>query len=581
MMVCRSIHPLHRGRRQAQHGIVGQASRCDAGRRRLLVLNSVENILVTQAEAPSQLRQGATKRGFRFWMIFLSICLALFLSALELTAVSTALPVIVNDLQGDDFVWVGAAYSLASTAFLPMSGGVSEIFGRRAALLFALGCFILGSALCGAAQTMSWLVAARTVQGLGGGAILSVSSIVVSDLVSLRDRATYNGFISLTWALASAIGPVIGGALSSEGQWRWLFYLNLPLCAVSTAMVFVFLKLPTPPGTLREKLGHMDWIGNFLVIASTTCVVLGLTWGGIKFPWSSAQVLVPLILGLVGLAFFIVYEARWAKNPIVPVTLLQNRTSISGYIQTSVNHLVVLAIAYYLPTYYQACKDASAVRSGVYILGLNAGLGPAIVAAGVSVAITKKYRPQIWIAWTIFMVGMGIYTTVRADTGLAETIGIPILTAVGAGMLYPVSYFPVLSPLPVEENAHALAFFSFCRSFSAVWGIAIGASVLQNELSHRLPPEFLQQLPSGADLSYAAIPTIRDLHEPLKDRVREAFGESIAVIWKVMLGILGIGFLASLFMADVPLHDLTDEKWALKEGDEREEGGEVYELPSS
>ncbi|CDO74565.1 hypothetical protein BN946_scf184771.g1 [Trametes cinnabarina] len=472
-----------------------------------------EDTLVAQTGAPQQTQQASNRKGFRFWMIFLSICLALFLSALELTAVSTALPVIVNDLQGDDFVWVGAAYSLASTAFLPMSGGVSEIFGRRATLLFALVCFMLGSALCGAAQTMTWLIAARTVQGLGGGAILSVSSIVVSDLVSLRERGTYNGLIGLL-----------------------------------TSCTSYFLRS-----------------GNFLVIASTTCIVLGLTWGGIKFPWSSAKVLVPLIVGLVGLAFFILYEAMWAKNPIVPITLLQNRSSISGFIQTFINPLVVLAIAYYLPTYYQSCKDASAVRSGVYVLGLTLGLAPTIVVTGVSVSITKIYRPQIWVAWGVYMVGMGIYTTFRADTGLAETIGIPILTGVGAGMLYPTTYFPVLSPLPVEENAHALAFFSFCRSFSAVWGIAIGASVLQNELSHRLPSEFLERLPSGVDLTYAAIPTIRNLPQPLKDEVRQAFGDSITVIWKVMVGILAIGLLASLFMADVPLHDMTDEKWALKE----------------
>ncbi|CDO69089.1 hypothetical protein BN946_scf184992.g38 [Trametes cinnabarina] len=384
--------------------------------------------------------------------------------------------------------------------------------------------------------------------------------MVVSDLVSLRERGTYNGLIGLTWALACAIGPVVGGALSSEGQWRWLFYLNLPICGVATAMVLVFLKLPTPPGTLREKLGHMDWIGNFLVIASTTCVGLGLTWGGIKFPWSSAKVLVPLIVGLLGLAFFILYEAKWARNPIVPLMLLQNRTSISGYIQTFINPLVVLAIAYYLPTYYQSCRDASPVRSGVYILGLTLGLAPAIVATGVSVSITKVYRPQIWVAWVIYIVGMGVYTTMRADTRLAETIGIPILTGVGAGMLY-------LSRLLTYFNLSGLN-----GRLSQVWGIAIGASVLQNELSHRLPSEFLERLPSGVDLTYAAIPTIRDLPPPLKDEVRQAFGESIAVIWKVMVGILAIGLISSLFMADVPLHDMKDEKWTLKEQDEGAEG---------
>ncbi|KAI0722370.1 Mfs1.2 [Cerioporus squamosus] len=526
---------------------------------------------VQAAAAAAEDSSSPPKKGVKFWMIFLSLCLAMFLSAIELSAVSTALPSIIHDLHGDDFVWVGAAYSLASTAFLPMSGGLAEIFGRRASMLFALASFILGSALCGAARDINWLIAARTVQGLGGGGIQSISSIIVSDLVPLRERGAYNGLIGLTWAVASAIGPVIGGALTTHGQWRWLFYLNLPLCGVALVMVTVFLKLPTPPGTLREKLGRMDWIGNVLVISSTTAVVIGITWGGVHFPWRSARVLAPLILGLCGLVVFFVYEVTLARNPIVPMSLLNNRTSVSGYIQTFINPLVCLAVAYYLPTYYQACKDASAFRSAVLMLGLSLSMGPIVVAAGVSVSILKVYRPQLWLAWAFYIVGTGVFTTIRADSALSQGIGWPVLMGAGSGILYAVTYFPVLSPLPVSENAHALAFFAFCRSFAGVWGIAIGASVLQNQLSHRLPAAFLSQLGSSIDLSYAAIPIIPTLPQPLKDEVRRAFGESIAVVWKVMVGVLGIGFLASLAMRDVPMHAKVDTKWGIEDRGEQGE----------
>ncbi|KAI0687844.1 Mfs1.2 [Cerioporus squamosus] len=508
----------------------------------------------------------STKKGFKFWMIFLSICLPLFLSAVENSAVSTALPVIVSDLHGDDFLWVGAAYALASTAFLPMSGGVAEIFGRQPALLFSLLCFILGSALCGAARSMTWLIAARTIQGLGGGAILSVSSIIVSDLVQLKERGAYNGLIGLTWAIASGVGPVIGGALTTGGQWRWLFYLNLPICGVTIPMVLVFLKLPTPPGTWREKMARIDYIGNFLVISSTASIVIGLTWGGVVYAWSSVHVLVPLILGLCGLAGFLVYEAKWARNPIVPILLLQNRTSISGWLyQNFVNTMISMTLVYYVPVYFQSCKDASPLQSSVYTLGWAVSIGPVIIAAGLSVAVLKIYRPQLWFAWVVYIVAMGVYTTVQADTSLAPNIGMLAVMGVGGGILYAVTYFPVLSPLPVSENAHALAFFSFCHSFSAVWGISIGAAVLQNELSRRLPSEFVEQLGSGVDLAYAAIPVIPSLPEPLKDEVRQAFGESLAVIWKVMVAFLGVGLLASLAMRDVSLHDHKDEKWTLQE----------------
>ncbi|KAI0826717.1 Mfs1.2 [Trametes gibbosa] len=530
-------------------------------------MDTPKNASVSESEAQpvdDQLQTtGPQKKGVKFWMIVLSLCISIFLSALELTAVSTALPVIINDLQGGEFVWVGTAYSLASTAFLPLSGGVAEIFGRRIAMMFSLLMFILGSALCGSAQNMNWLIAARAVQGLGGGGILTIVSIVMSDLVSLQERGAYNGLIAATWAFATAIGPLVGGVLATHGQWRWLFYLNLPICGLAMVMVMIFMKLPTPSGSLTSKLNRMDWLGNALVITSTTVVVIGLTWGGVQYPWKSARVLVPLILGLCGLGFFFLYEARWARNPIVPVSLLQNRTSVSGYVQTFINPIVVLAIAYYLPVYYQSCKDASPLKSAVDTLGLSLSLGPAVICSSVSVTIFKVYRPQHYLGWSIFMIGMGVFTTVDADASLAQAVGLPIVIACGAGMIFAATYFPVLSPLPVSENAHALAFFAFCRSFAGIWGISVGASVLQNELSKRLPQEFLVQLGTGVDLSYATIPHIPALEQPLKDEVRRAFGDSLSVVWQVMVGILGIGLLASLLMRDVPLHNTVDDKWAL------------------
>ncbi|KAF9063471.1 Mfs1.2 [Rhodocollybia butyracea] len=497
-----------------------------------------------------------------FWLIFAALCLALFLSALELTAVSTALPVIVNDLKGLQFSWVGTAYALASTAFLPMSGGIAEIFGRRIAIVIALITFMIGSALCGSAQTMNWLIAARVVQGMGGGGILSISSIIVSDLVPLAERGLYNSLIGLTWAIACAFGPLIGGVLAEHGQWRWLFYLNLPIGGCALLSVYLFLKLPTPPGRVIDKLQHMDWLGNFIIISSTTSVVIGLTWGGVQFSWSSSKVLVPLILGLSGICVFFIYEFRYAKNPIVPYTIISNRTSCSGYIQTFITPIPVLAMAYYLPVYYQACKEATALRSGILLLGLAVMIGPAVIVGGISVKVTQKYRPQLWIAWGLVMVGTGALTTTQADSPTALVVGIPVIAGAGAGVLYAVTCFPVLAPLPVTSNAHAIAFFAFCRAFAGVWGVAIGAAILQNELQERLPSAFLDSIPKGnVELAYSIIVTIKDIPQPMRSQVQMAFAAAIAVIWKALLGILAIGVMASTMMEGLALQSQTDDKW--------------------
>ncbi|KAJ3559559.1 hypothetical protein NM688_g271 [Phlebia brevispora] len=507
----------------------------------------------------------SSAKGFRFAMVFVAICISMFMSALEFSAVSTALPTIVHDLSGEDFIWVASSYALASTAFLPASGGMAELFGRQATMLVALALFALGSALSGAARNMNWLIAARTIQGAGGGCILSIGSIILSDLVSLRERGLYNGMIGLTWAVAAGIGPLVGGSLAESGHWRWLFYINLPISGFAAVLVILFLRLRTPPGSFREKLLRMDWVGNFIIIAASTSACIGLTWGGVRFAWSSAQVLVPLILGLVGIIVFLIYEATWAKDPVVPFALLSNRTSLSGYIQTFINPIINVAVIYYLSVYYQACKGSSPIHSAVQVLSLSISVGPSILITGASIQATKSYRAQHWIGWVLLLVAMGTLSTLKNDTPVGHGVGFAALEGVGVGMIYASTYFPVLAPLPVTENAHALAFFAFCRSFASVWGVTIGGTILQTQLTKRLPADFTAQFPQGVAIAYTSITAVRTLDEPLRTQVREAYAQSLTVIWQVMIGIAGIGFLASLAMKALPLHTDVDKKWGLQE----------------
>ncbi|OCH84463.1 MFS general substrate transporter [Obba rivulosa] len=519
------------------------------------------------------------ERDARVWLIFLALSVSAFLTPLELTSVSTALPTILNDLHGTDFVWIATAYTLASTAVLPMTGGLAEIFGRRPAMLASLSLFGLGSALCGAAQNVPWLIAARAVQGMGGGSMASLTNIIIADLIPLKDRGLISGVLALLWAVAAALGPVVGGALTARpGQWRWLFYLNVPIVGVAFVLVLILLNVRAPTGTFSEKMRRMDWIGNFLVVASSSACVIAITWGGVTYPWQSPRVLVPLILGLLGLVLFLFYEARFAREPIVPFSLVTNRTSFSGYLQTFICPFLTLGVIYYMPTYFQACKLASPVRSGIDLLGFCITLGPAGVLGGVSVSRLNGYRVQAWVGWTLLIIAMGLLSTINEDSSLAKTVAYPALVGVGGGIVYAVASFPVLAPLPVKESAHALAFFSFCRAFAGVWGVAIGGTILQNELSRRLPPSFAESFPGGVALAYATIPKVASLSEPARDAVRAAFAQSIAVIWRVMIAVAVLGLAVSLMMKAVPMHAQTDENWGLEKSRDGElEGREGTE----
>ncbi|KAH9936927.1 iron permease [Amylocystis lapponica] len=503
-------------------------------------------------------------RDFRFWLVLLAVAISTLITALELSAVSTALPRIVDALHGTTFVWVGSAYALAATAFIPLSGGLAQIFGRRIVMLGSLFLMALGSVLSGVAKSMNFLIAGRTVQGIGGGGIASTTAIIISDLVPLRERGVFNGLIGIAWSVGSGIGPIVGGALAQNGQWRWLFYLNIPICGVAAFLIVLFLRVRTPPGTLVEKFKRIDWIGTLVVIGATTSCVIALTWSGVQYSWSSAPVLVPLILGLVSLLAFLAYEALFAKHPLVPYTLMTSLTGASGYAQTFIMPIVMLGLVYYIPVYFQACKGASPIGAGVDQLSVALVTAPVGIISGVSVNKTQRYRPQLWASWVFLIVGTGLLISVEADTPKGHAIGYLILAGIGLGILVTTTYFPVLAPLDVSHNAPALAFFMFLRNFAQVWGVTIGGTVLQNELRKNLPPAFLAQFPQGSGIAYATIPAIAGLPEPLKGEVRAAFARSLKTVWEVLVGIAGVGLLSSVFMKGLPLHTSTDKTWELE-----------------
>ncbi|EJD49574.1 MFS multidrug transporter [Auricularia subglabra TFB-10046 SS5] len=513
-----------------------------------------------------------SRRGVSFWLVFLALCVSLFQVAFELVGIGIALPTIAQALHADDFVWVGSAYALSATASLPMIGGFAQAFGRRPVMLASVVIFAIGSAICGASQNMNMLIAGRVIQGFGGGGLVSVPTIILSDLVSLRERGAFNGLLGLTWSMALCVAPVSVGSLAEHGKWRWFFYLNVPISGLTFGLVYVFLRLKTPQGSLGAKLAQMDWVGNILITASSTSVCIALTWAGIQFPWDSVKVLAPLIIGLIGMAVFVVYDAMVAKIPVVPFGLLSKPTSLVGYTANFVTSFLVLAIAYYFPVFLQACKGASPIRAGgVDWLGFSLVLGPVGIIGGVIVAKVNKYRPVLWAGYVLMCVGIGCWTMLDESSTMSAIVPLEVVTAAGSGILYTTGYFPVLAPQPISYNARALAFIAFVRSFAQIWGITIGGTVLQNQLLHLLPEEFAFRFPGGVQIAYAAIPLVGRLEQPLKDQVRKAFSDSLRVLWFVLLGVSLLGAAISLLMKEVPMHTYTDEDFGLETKEKEKE----------
>ncbi|KAH9902441.1 iron permease [Cubamyces lactineus] len=506
-----------------------------------------------------------SKRGVAFWMVFVSSVMVDMLSALDLTAVSTALPTIVDHLHGTDFIWAGSAYSVASTAVVPLIGNLVDAFGRKPILITFVLVFALGSALSGAAQNMSMLIAGRTIQGLGGGGCIATTEIIYADMVPLPERGKFQGIIASAWAIACAVGPPIGGALASSGAWRWLFFLNLPLCGLSVIVTIIFLNVHTPKASFREKVLQMDWTGIIVMIGSTISMLLALTWGGLQFPWTSGHVLAPLIIGAVGIMIFFVLEMFWLKGPTVPRFFFTNRTTFSGYLGTIFHGVGFMAVVYYLPVYFQASKGASAIGSGVDLLPLAFTIPAFAIATGLSAEVLRRYRPQNYVGWAFILVGFGILTLLDENSSRAAYIGMQIPLGIGLGIIWISTQFPILAPLPFSNSAHALAFFTFLRSFAQSWGTIVGGTILQNELARNLPEEFRTLFPGNVQIAYAAIPAISRLPDLLRDEVRAVFARATRLVWQVMIGVAGAGLLSVLLMREEKLREDMDEQWGLKE----------------
>ena len=302
-------------------------------------------------------------------VIMLALCMAVFLAALDVTIITTALPTISEEFSSPSgYTWIGSAFLLANAASIPSWGKVSDIFGRKPMLLVANVIFMVGSLVAALSNSIGMLIAARAVQGLGGGGLVILVNICIGDLFSLRSRGAYYGVIGGVWAISSSIGPLIGGAFTQRVSWRWCFWINLPLDGIAFFILLFFLDIQTPRTPLLDGLKAIDWIGSLLVVGATLMFLFGLQYGGETYPWDSATVVCLIVFGVLTFVIFILYEWKVPKYPVMPLGLFKSRTNIATLFAVFIHGVVFISGSYYLPLYFQAVLGATPILSGVYLL---------------------------------------------------------------------------------------------------------------------------------------------------------------------------------------------------------------------
>ncbi|KAK0726902.1 major facilitator superfamily domain-containing protein [Lasiosphaeria miniovina] len=512
--------------------------------------------------------------GWKFWMVFPPLCVATLLIALESTVTSTALPEIAAALNsGDNYVWFLNGYLLTATIFLPLYGQFADVFGRRWPTIFGVAVFTLGSGISGGAHSTGAMIAGRLVQGLGAAGITSMTQIIVGDLVPARERPKHMGVVFAVFGVGTTLGPPVGGVIVAH-DWRWVFWLNLPVGAVTLVMQFLFLKVAyVRRATFRERMRSIDWLGNLLLGASVVAVLTALSWADVRYPWSSWRVIVPLVVGFAGFLGFHVYEmSPWcAPVPAIAPYMWASRASAVGLVLSFLQSMLIYWRTYFLPLYFQAVLLASPARSGALLLPTILMGIPAAIIGGGWLSRSGRYKPIHFFGFASTALATGLYIDFGRGSSLAKVVLYQIVCGLG-GVLLSAMVPAIQAAHPQSRVAAATSTWNFYRSFGAIWGITIPAAVFNSrmaaEVQARVSDPRVRALIGSGD-AYARVSSafISSLPEPVQSQVVDAYRETLRLVWIVCLAFSVLALLLVFAEPEIPLKETLVSDYQLEEAE--------------
>lgn len=499
----------------------------------------------------------------RVYTVLGALMLGMLLAALDQTIVSTSLPTIVGDLGGlNQLSWVVTSYLLASTISTPLYGKLGDLYGRKSLFQLAICIFVAGSMLSGLSQNMLELIAFRAVQGLGAGGLMVGAQAIIGDVVPPRDRGRYQGLMGGVFALASVAGPLIGGFLTDDVSWRWIFYINVPIAAIALVVTSVVLK------SRERHISHsIDWFGACLLAAGASALILMTTWGGTQFSWSSVVIIGLGIAGVVLLAAFIAVERRVAE-PILPLRLFRNGVfDVAGGVGFVIGLAMFGAITF-LPVFLQLVDGATATNSGLNLLPLMAGLLAASITSGQIISRIGRYKIFPVLGTALSAIGVFLLSTIDPHTSRLVISAYMVVLGAGLGCVMQVLVIAVQNAVQHRDLGVATSSATFLRSIGASFGVAIFGAIFSNQLASNL----VKHVPAGA-LRGGLSPTslqgnpavLQHLPPAVHTGLVTAVSDSLHVVFLTAVPVLVVAFLLTLFLREIPLRTKSHSQLAAAE----------------
>ncbi|KAK4132666.1 MFS general substrate transporter [Trichocladium antarcticum] len=526
---------------------------------------SLESSRLERGEAP----EVEWKPGKQEWAVMLTLALISLMVALDATILVSVLPTLALDLGGSatDAFWAGTSYLLSCAVCQPFIAALSDIFGRKEMLLVSVLFFTLGTILCApVAKDFPVFFVGRSVQGIGGGGIITMGQVIFADIVPLRQRPKYFSLVLAAWALGSVLGPLIGGLFVEHVIWAWCFYINFPFCALGLVLVPMYVKLSTEKTSVRSKLKRIDWVGGLFFIGGLTSFLVGISWAGVQFEWKSAQAIAPMVIGIASVIVAIIWEYNYATEPFLRPSLFHSTSALATYICALFQGFILFCALYYIPFYFTAIRFRTPTQSGLDIFPVTCFLLPVSIVISLITTRIGRYRWAIWSGWVVTTIGCGLLVLLDDETKTPVWAVILAIFGIGHGILLTSVNVGIQAVSRVEDAGRAAAMYAFMRTMGMSIGVAVGGTVFQNVMSSKLDDLGLPRSIAQNSEAFVTTMSLMDPEDPIRVGAVKAYLAGFhGVYWTITAASIA-SFVISLVIKSHSMNKSLESKFVLKGG---------------